>query len=42
MLERLIDFSLRNRLLVVVAAVCLALAGIYSLKYIPIDAIPDL
>ncbi len=39
---RLIDWSLRNRLLVVVASIVLAAWGWYALQQTPLDAIPDL
>jgi heavy metal efflux system protein len=42
MLERLIDFSLRRRALVVVLAVVLAIAGIWSAFHVAIDAVPDI
>ncbi len=42
MLARLIDFSLRNRFLVIIGAVALAAGGVYALKRTPLDAIPDL
>ncbi|MBI1177778.1 MMPL family transporter [bacterium] len=42
MLKAIIDFSLRNKFLVVVGTIVLTLAGLYSLKKIPLDAIPDL
>jgi Cu(I)/Ag(I) efflux system membrane protein CusA/SilA len=42
MLTRLIDFSLRNKLLVLAATAVLVLGGVYALKKIPLDAIPDL
>src|SRR6059036_2651734 len=42
MLTRLIDFSLRNKFVVLLATVALVLGGIYSLLNIPLDAIPDL
>ncbi len=42
MLRALIDFSLKNRLIVLVAAAAIALAGIRALRVIPLDAIPDL
>jgi Cu(I)/Ag(I) efflux system membrane protein CusA/SilA len=42
MLENIIDWSARNRFMVVLATVFLIVGGIYSLKNIPIDAIPDL
>ena len=42
MLRALIDFSLRNKGMVLLATVALTLAGIYALRNIPLDAIPDL
>ena len=42
MLTRIIDFSLRNKFLVLLAALALVLGGIYALENIPLDAIPDL
>ncbi len=42
MLKALIEFSLKNRFLMAVATVALVLAGVYSLRRIPLDAIPDL
>ncbi len=42
MLRRLIDFSLKNRFLVVAAAAALSLGGYYAVRHIPLDAIPDL
>src|SRR5579862_281049 len=42
MLQRIIDFSLRNKFIVVLTTVALVLGGIYAVKNIPLDAIPDL
>jgi Cu(I)/Ag(I) efflux system membrane protein CusA/SilA len=42
MLRSLINFSLGNRLIVLVVAAAVALAGIRALRVIPLDAIPDL
>ncbi len=42
MLERIIDFSVKNRIMVLVFAVIIALAGWYSIRNTSIDAIPDL
>jgi copper/silver efflux system protein len=42
MLRAIIDFSLRNRFLVLLGSVVLVLAGFFSLRTIPLDAIPDL
>jgi len=41
MLARLVEFSLRARLLVVVLAIALAGAGVVALRSLPIDAFPD-
>ena len=42
MIERLISFSLRNRFLVLLAAIILFAFGTYSVQQSKIDAIPDL
>jgi Cu/Ag efflux pump CusA len=42
MLKAIIEFSLRNRALVLLATVALAIGGIFALRNLPIDAIPDL
>jgi Cu(I)/Ag(I) efflux system membrane protein CusA/SilA len=42
MINRIIEFSARNRALIVVLTICLTLYGIWSLGNIPLDAIPDL
>ncbi|NND72009.1 MAG: efflux RND transporter permease subunit, partial [Rhodothermales bacterium] len=42
MLEKLIEISVRNRVLVLVVTVIVAAGGIYSLINTPVDAIPDL
>ena len=41
MLNWIIDFSLRHRFLVILAAVVFAIAGGVSLRYLDIDAFPD-
>ena len=41
MMERLIDFSLRNRLLMGVMAALVMAAGIYTYPRLPVDAFPD-
>ncbi|MCC6140964.1 MAG: efflux RND transporter permease subunit [Nitrospira sp.] len=41
MVARLLDISLRQRMLVVLVAVLLGLGGLYSFRTIPIDAFPD-
>jgi copper/silver efflux system protein len=42
MIDRLIEFSARNRFLVLLFVAAAALAGWWSLQSIPLDAIPDL
>ncbi|MDP1696587.1 MAG: CusA/CzcA family heavy metal efflux RND transporter [Xanthomonadaceae bacterium] len=42
MIEKLIRWSLGNRLLVLLLAAILALAGLFSMRTVPLDAIPDL
>ncbi len=42
MLKDIIDFSLRNKFIVLLATVALVLGGLFALKNIPLDAIPDL
>jgi Cu(I)/Ag(I) efflux system membrane protein CusA/SilA len=42
MLEKIIEWSSHNRFMVVLATVFLVAAGIYSLRNIAVDAIPDL
>ena len=42
MIARLIRWSVANRLLVLLAALMLAVWGTYSLRSLPIDALPDL
>ncbi len=42
MLQHLIDFSLRNKFIVLLATVGLVLGGLYALRNIPLDALPDL
>lgn len=42
MVEKLISFSLRNRLVVLLIAICLLGWGIYEVQHNPVDAIPDL
>ena len=41
MIERLIDFGLRSRLLVVVIALLVMGAGYWSYTRLPVDAFPD-
>ncbi len=42
MIEKLIEFSAKNRFLIILLAICAVLAAIWSVKRIPLDAIPDL
>ncbi len=42
MLEKIIDWSIANRFLVIIGAVFVTLWGIYALSNTPLDAIPDL
>jgi copper/silver efflux system protein len=42
MIERVIEWSIRNRILVLMLTVALALAGVYATLATPVDAIPDL
>jgi Cu(I)/Ag(I) efflux system membrane protein CusA/SilA len=42
MLQRIIDFSLKNKFVVVLASAALVIGGVYAIKNIPLDAIPDL
>jgi cobalt-zinc-cadmium resistance protein CzcA len=41
MIERIVDFSLRNRLMVSVLALLAMAAGYWSYRNLPVDAIPD-
>src|SRR5579859_6216565 len=41
MLQSVIGFSLRNKFIVLLGTAVLVLAGLYALKNIPLDAIPD-
>src|SRR5437660_5031822 len=42
MIERIIEYSIRNRFLVLIVAAALAVWGIYAVLHTPVDAIPDL
>ena len=42
MFERRIRFSIAQRLLILLGAVGVAMAGIYSYQRLPIDAVPDI
>ena len=38
---KLVDFSLQNKFLIVVLAGAVVVSGIYSMRQLPIDAVPD-
>jgi Cu(I)/Ag(I) efflux system membrane protein CusA/SilA len=42
MLKAIIEFSLRNKFMVLIGTAVLVAGGVYALKHIPLDAIPDL
>src|SRR5215813_14408153 len=42
MLQRIIEFSLRNKFVVVLGTIALVVGGVYSVQKTPLDAIPDL
>src|SRR3989449_7055424 len=42
MIEKLIEWSVRNRFLVMILAAALAAGGVYAVLNTPVDAIPDL
>lgn len=42
MIEKIIDWSLNNRFLVILLTIVLIVAGIFAVKNTPLDAIPDL
>ena len=42
MLSRIVDWSLQNKLLVMIASLVLAVAGAYSILSMPLDALPDM
>src|SRR5512136_1110140 len=42
MLKGIIDFSLKNKFIVLLATIALVLGGVYAVRNIPLDAIPDL
>src|SRR5580704_1234524 len=42
MIEKIIEYSIRNRFIVLVAAAALAVWGVFAVLNTPMDAIPDL
>ena len=41
-MERLIDFSLKNRLLMIILTIIIIAGGYYSYRKLPVDAFPDI
>src|SRR5258708_32577552 len=42
MLKNVIDFSLKNKFFVLLGTIALVLGGVFAVRNIPLDAIPDL
>jgi heavy metal efflux system protein len=42
MIKKLIDFSIKHRWLVVLAAIAISALGVYNYQRLPIDAVPDI
>jgi copper/silver efflux system protein len=42
MLERIIGWSVRNRLVVLLCTIALSLGGVYAVRHTPMEALPDL
>ena len=42
MIQKIIDFSIRDRLLILIGTAIIAAVGLWTLKNTPLDAIPDL
>ena len=42
MIDRLLDFSIRHRWLVLIGALALGALGVYNYQRLPIDAVPDI
>src|SRR3954464_13412403 len=42
MIDRLINFSIKHRWLVVLAVIAIAALGVYNYQRLPIDAVPDI
>ncbi|MBI4355523.1 MAG: efflux RND transporter permease subunit, partial [Candidatus Omnitrophica bacterium] len=42
MIEKVIEFSARNKFLVLIVVACALIAAVWTMKSIPLDAIPDL
>ncbi len=42
MLEKIVDFSIKQRILIIIATIAMAIIGVYSFFALPIDAVPDI
>src|SRR5437879_11067602 len=42
MIERVIEYSIRNRFIILLVAAALAIWGVYAVLNTPVDAVPDL
>ena len=42
MIEKIIELSIKNKFLVILATIFIILGGVYAMLKIPLDAIPDL
>jgi len=42
MIDRIIDFSVRNKIMVIAAVAAACIAGAWSIQNLSLDAIPDL
>ncbi|MCW8913297.1 MAG: efflux RND transporter permease subunit, partial [Flavobacteriales bacterium] len=42
MFEKIIAYSLKNKLIVLLLVLALILGGIYSMKHLAVDAVPDI
>ena len=42
MLEKIIDFSMKNKLIIILFTLTIAAFGIYSVFKIPVGAVPDI
>src|SRR5262245_58635513 len=42
MMNRIVDFSIQHRFLVILAALLLVVGGAYAAVHLPIDAVPDI
>mgnify|MGYP001384569239 CR=1 FL=1 len=42
MLEKILKFSIRQRLLIIITTLTIAVLGVYNFQRLPIDAVPDI